>query len=340
MGELDLTVRASREDLVLSLKHVRQATQDLREFSRIIAQDPSVLLRGKDYGLMRRMPRPTSLLAACCRPASAGRRLPRSYYVMASEPLDYRHHAPAMRGLLYVRNLDVDAVYEKFQIVVRNSPYELRYAEQNVWAVKPTPGAVRLARAGARAHEHLRGRSRASSSLSRPQFTLSGQLNAAEIYDSGDDLWFAHLSVSLSLVALLGRRTACGTTSSTSGRSSARRTFAHGVRGLSELTHTVIADVGEADRPELGGVKAPEEPPPSLAVRPAAARRCRRSRCSCPRKIGRRRRPKSENRRSSALLVFVAACAPTGTSSYASFDDVRVRATTRERTVWSERARS
>lgn len=50
MGELDLTVRASREDLVLSLKHVRQATQDLREFSRIIAQDPSVLLRGKGGG--------------------------------------------------------------------------------------------------------------------------------------------------------------------------------------------------------------------------------------------------------------------------------------------------
>ena len=44
--ELDLTVRASREDLVMSLQHVRQATQDLREFSRIIAQDPSVLLRG------------------------------------------------------------------------------------------------------------------------------------------------------------------------------------------------------------------------------------------------------------------------------------------------------
>lgn len=43
---MDLTVRASREDLVLSLKYVRQASQDLREFSRIIAQDPSVLLRG------------------------------------------------------------------------------------------------------------------------------------------------------------------------------------------------------------------------------------------------------------------------------------------------------
>lgn len=47
---LDLTVRASREDLVLSLKYVRQATEDLREFSRIIAQDPSVLLRGTEVG--------------------------------------------------------------------------------------------------------------------------------------------------------------------------------------------------------------------------------------------------------------------------------------------------
>lgn len=45
---MDLTVRASREDLVLSLKYVRQATEDLREFSRIIAQDPSVLLRGTE----------------------------------------------------------------------------------------------------------------------------------------------------------------------------------------------------------------------------------------------------------------------------------------------------
>ena len=46
--DVDLTVRASREDLVLSLKYVRQASQDLREFSRIIAQDPSVLLRGTE----------------------------------------------------------------------------------------------------------------------------------------------------------------------------------------------------------------------------------------------------------------------------------------------------
>jgi phospholipid/cholesterol/gamma-HCH transport system substrate-binding protein len=48
LSEVDLAVRASRDDFVNSLAHVRQATEDLREFSRIIAQDPSALIRGKE----------------------------------------------------------------------------------------------------------------------------------------------------------------------------------------------------------------------------------------------------------------------------------------------------
>lgn len=48
MDDLELTVRSGREDVVMSLKYVRQATEDLREFSRIIAQDPSVLVRGAE----------------------------------------------------------------------------------------------------------------------------------------------------------------------------------------------------------------------------------------------------------------------------------------------------
>lgn len=48
LGELDLAVRASREDFVLALKRVREASEDIREFSRIIAQDPSVLVRGTE----------------------------------------------------------------------------------------------------------------------------------------------------------------------------------------------------------------------------------------------------------------------------------------------------
>lgn len=48
LGELDLAVRASREDFVLALKRVREASEDLREFSRLIAQDPSILVRGTE----------------------------------------------------------------------------------------------------------------------------------------------------------------------------------------------------------------------------------------------------------------------------------------------------
>lgn len=48
LQELDLVVRAGREDFVASLSYIRQAAEDLREFSRIIAQDPSVLLRGQE----------------------------------------------------------------------------------------------------------------------------------------------------------------------------------------------------------------------------------------------------------------------------------------------------
>lgn len=46
--DLDLAVRAGREDFTASLSYLRQAAEDLREFSRIIAQDPSTLVRGRE----------------------------------------------------------------------------------------------------------------------------------------------------------------------------------------------------------------------------------------------------------------------------------------------------
>jgi phospholipid/cholesterol/gamma-HCH transport system substrate-binding protein len=50
LQEMDIVVSAGREDFVASLEAIRQASEDLREFSRIIAQDPSVLLRGTEVG--------------------------------------------------------------------------------------------------------------------------------------------------------------------------------------------------------------------------------------------------------------------------------------------------
>lgn len=120
----------------------------------------------------------------------------RSYYVLAGDPATPPER-PTIDGSVRVRNMDVDAVYEKFQIVVRKNPYELRYSDLHVWAVKPNQMvsdiiARTLVDTGAFADV-----SRALGDT-RPDFTLSGDLNALEIYDS-DDVWFAHLSLSLRL---------------------------------------------------------------------------------------------------------------------------------------------
>lgn len=47
VSDLDLTVRAGREDLTTSLAYLRQAAEDLREFTRLLAANPSVLVRGR-----------------------------------------------------------------------------------------------------------------------------------------------------------------------------------------------------------------------------------------------------------------------------------------------------
>ena len=48
LQEADLTIRASREDFTATMASFREAAEDLREFSRILAQDPSALLRGRE----------------------------------------------------------------------------------------------------------------------------------------------------------------------------------------------------------------------------------------------------------------------------------------------------
>lgn len=45
---IDLAVRAGREDFVSTLSNLEDATEDIREFSRIIAQDPSTLIMSKE----------------------------------------------------------------------------------------------------------------------------------------------------------------------------------------------------------------------------------------------------------------------------------------------------
>ena len=98
-------------------------------------------------------------------------------------------------GTAYVRNLNAESAYDKFQIVVRTSPYELSYRESQVWAVRPNR---MISDQIARVLVERRVFDTVSRELgsTRPDIIIGGELHAIEIYDS-QDVWFAHLAIGL-----------------------------------------------------------------------------------------------------------------------------------------------
>ncbi|MBK8012978.1 MAG: membrane integrity-associated transporter subunit PqiC [Deltaproteobacteria bacterium] len=167
----------------------------------------------------------------------------RSYFVLSSLPIEPMQQAP-FSGLVRVQDMDADSAYEKFQIVVRKSPYELRYSDANVWAVKPSQ---MLSDILAKQLVESRTFTTATRTLgdNRPQYSLGGDLHAIEVYDS-QELWYAHLAFSLDMTAFdTGARVF-------SFRFDERKalpeaSFPHAVRALSELldeaTKRVVAEL-------------------------------------------------------------------------------------------------
>ena len=218
-----------------------------------------------------------ALLATSCFGAVSNSR---SYYVLNSDP-GSRPPEPSITGSLRVQNLDADAAYEKFQLVVRKNPFELRYSDLHVWAVKPNQMisdiiARTLLETGAfeDVFRNLRDR--------RPDYTLGGDLNALEIYDS-DDVWYAHLALSLRLTrfedgAQLWQM------SYDQRKLVPSRTHAQAVRALSELlsaavrqayvelrekglqVKTVDLPAGAPGTPETNDAPGPEDPDEPIYV--------------------------------------------------------------------------
>lgn len=160
----------------------------------------------------------------------------RSYYVLAGDPAT-KAEVATIKGSVRVRNMDADAVYEKFQIVVRRNPYELRYSDLHVWAVKPNQMisdiiAKTLADSGT--FEDVQ---RALGDT-RPDFTLGGELNAMEIYDS-DDIWYAHLAISLRLTRFDDGAQVWSMTYD-QRKLVESKSHAHAVRALSELLSACV----------------------------------------------------------------------------------------------------
>lgn len=190
----------------------------------------------------------------------------RSYFVMHGEPREPLAEEPLIKGLVRVRSLDTDAVYEKFQIVVRRSPYQLRYSDVNVWAVKPNQMVADLVAAQLETSRLFSGVTRELIDA-RPDYTLAGQLHAIEVYDS-DDLWFAHLEISLYLTRFAdGER--MWTLDFDQRKQITSGDFGHAARALSELFATVMTQA-IAELTGLDVAKGAPTPPPPIELVPEA----------------------------------------------------------------------
>lgn len=120
------------------------------------------------------------------------RAIQRNFYVLHAETGPGTDRS-TVKGLVRVRDLDAESVYEKFQIVIRKNPWELRYSGAHLWAVRPN---VMVSDIVGRTLQEAGVFSTVTRDLSeaRPDFTLSGELLALEVYDA-DDVWFAHLAL-------------------------------------------------------------------------------------------------------------------------------------------------
>jgi ABC-type uncharacterized transport system auxiliary subunit len=104
---------------------------------------------------------------------------------------------PHYSGLCRVRDLDTEAAYDRFQVVLRKSPYEISYRQSEVWAVKPGRIISDILARGILAYNVFSSVSRELSER-RPDYLLSGELHTIEIIDERTR-WTAHLSYSLQI---------------------------------------------------------------------------------------------------------------------------------------------
>jgi ABC-type uncharacterized transport system auxiliary subunit len=210
------------------------------------------------------------LLAAGCFGAAPQLR---HYYTLYVSPLanDLAVHVP---GTVYVRDLDAESAYDKFQIVVRTSPFELSYRESQVWAVRPNRMVSDLV---ARTLLETRVFDAVTRELGsrRPDYILGGNLHALEVYDS-TELWFAHLALTFHVVDFRSGQTIWAF-SFDDRKQVFTQDFSSATRALSELLSLAIsraiASFGDAINAANGppAEPPPQGPPPAVSPPPKEA---------------------------------------------------------------------
>lgn len=122
------------------------------------------------------------------------------------DPLTRRKSLSPYPYAIRIKEFSIEQAYNRPQIVYRKSPFELQYYHFRVWAVKPAQMITDLV------FKHLVTTSLVSHVVRRfdegikPDFELSGNIEAIEEYDS-EDIWWAHLSIRFKLTRLRDNRT-------------------------------------------------------------------------------------------------------------------------------------
>lgn len=122
------------------------------------------------------------------------------------EPLKNKKLSSPYPYTIRVKEFSIEQAYARPQIVYRKSPFELQYYFYRVWAIKPTRMITDII------HKHIASTELVSHVIRRfdegikPDYELSGTIEAIEEYDS-EDVWFAHLAIRMKLTRLKDNHT-------------------------------------------------------------------------------------------------------------------------------------
>jgi uncharacterized lipoprotein YmbA len=120
----------------------------------------------------------------------------KQYYTLNYLPSSQRERLNDMAYpcVVRLRDFNIEEAYDRPQIVYRQSPFQLQYDYYRAWAVKPSRMISDLVYKHLLTADLVSGVVRRFDEGPKPDFELSGMIEALDEYDS-KELWFAHIAL-------------------------------------------------------------------------------------------------------------------------------------------------
>lgn len=205
----------------------------------------------------------TGVLLCACSAVPENRYFMMAYALLPPKP------APRVDATIRVRQFDITPAYDQERLVYRYSPFEFQYYNYMLWAVKPQKMLTDLFRKQL-SHSGRFAAVAGEFGEQRPDYELSGMVEAIEELDAGDE-WFAHLNITLRL-SRYGQEQALWTGVIEQRRQVFNKQPVYVVKALSEILEQETDRIIDELAAFLGarGHTRPEKPAPEKPTRPAA----------------------------------------------------------------------